>query len=56
MQGWVVVDACVQPHGAYGYLLDYPMARAWTDSWASRICTGTTEIMKEIIGRALELG
>jgi alkylation response protein AidB-like acyl-CoA dehydrogenase len=50
------VDACVQLHGGYGYMLDYPIARAWTDSRVSRIYGGSTEIMKEIIGRSLELG
>ncbi|MFE9426397.1 acyl-CoA dehydrogenase family protein [Kitasatospora sp. NPDC006697] len=51
-----VVDACVQLHGGYGYMLEYPIARAWQDSRVSRIYAGTTEIMKEIIGRSLELG
>lgn len=51
-----VVDACVQLHGGYGYMVEYPIARAWQDSRVSRIYAGTTEIMKEIIGRSLELG
>ncbi|MFE5585507.1 acyl-CoA dehydrogenase family protein [Kitasatospora sp. NPDC056531] len=51
-----VVDACVQLHGGYGYMLEYPIARAWQDSRVSRIYAGTTEIMKEIIGRSLDLG
>ncbi|GLX49283.1 acyl-CoA dehydrogenase family protein [Streptomyces sp. MB22_4] len=51
-----VMDACVQLHGGYGYMLEYPIARAWQDSRVSRIYAGTTEIMKEIIGRSLELG
>jgi alkylation response protein AidB-like acyl-CoA dehydrogenase len=50
------MDACVQLHGGYGYMLDYPVARAWADSRVSRIYGGSTEIMKEIIGRSLELG
>jgi alkylation response protein AidB-like acyl-CoA dehydrogenase len=50
------MDACVQLHGGYGYMLDYPIARAWADSRVSRIYGGSTEIMKEIIGRSLELG
>ena len=37
-------------------MLEYPIARAWQDSRVSRIYAGTTEIMKEIIGRSLELG
>jgi NAD(P)-dependent dehydrogenase (short-subunit alcohol dehydrogenase family) len=55
MQGRVV-DACVQLHGGYGYMTEYPIARAWLDSRVSRTYAGTTEIMKEIIGRSLELG
>ncbi|WP_225829743.1 acyl-CoA dehydrogenase family protein [Streptomyces sp. NK08204] len=51
-----VVDACVQLHGGYGYMLEYPIARAWQDSRVSRIYAGTTEVMKEIIGRSLDLG
>jgi alkylation response protein AidB-like acyl-CoA dehydrogenase len=51
-----VMDTCVQLHGGYGYMLEYPIARAWMDSRISRIYAGTTEIMKEIIGRSLELG
>ncbi len=51
-----VIDACLQLHGGYGYMLEYPIARAYIDARASRIYGGTTEIMKEIIGRALELG
>ncbi|SEL84869.1 acyl-CoA dehydrogenase family protein [Streptacidiphilus jiangxiensis] len=51
-----VVDACVQLHGGYGYMLEYPIARAWQDSRVTRIYAGTTEIMKEIVGRSLDLG
>ncbi len=51
-----VLDACVQLHGGYGYMFEYPIARAWADGRASRIYAGTTEIMKEIIGRSLDLG
>ncbi|MGW6391633.1 acyl-CoA dehydrogenase family protein [Streptomyces sp. NPDC055103] len=51
-----VVDACVQLHGGYGYMIEYPIARAWQDSRVTRIYAGTTEIMKEIIGRSLDLG
>jgi alkylation response protein AidB-like acyl-CoA dehydrogenase len=50
------MDACVQLHGGYGYMLEYPIARAWIDSRISRIFGGSTEIMKEIIGRSLDLG
>jgi alkylation response protein AidB-like acyl-CoA dehydrogenase len=51
-----VVDACVQLHGGYGYMSEYPVARAWADARISRIYGGTTEIMKEIVGRSLNLG
>ncbi|MFT3871616.1 MAG: acyl-CoA dehydrogenase family protein [Nocardioides sp.] len=51
-----VIDACVQLHGGYGYMLEYPIARAYVDSRIARIYGGTSEIMKEIIGRSLELG
>jgi alkylation response protein AidB-like acyl-CoA dehydrogenase len=50
-----VVDSCVQLHGGYGYMTEYPIARAFTDARITRIYGGTTEIMKEIIGRSLGL-
>jgi alkylation response protein AidB-like acyl-CoA dehydrogenase len=48
-----VVDQCVQLHGGYGYVLDYPVTRAYADARVQRIYGGTTEIMKEIISRTL---
>jgi alkylation response protein AidB-like acyl-CoA dehydrogenase len=48
-----VVDRCVQLHGGYGYMLEYPIAKAFVDSRVQAIYGGTNEIMKEIIGRAL---
>jgi alkylation response protein AidB-like acyl-CoA dehydrogenase len=48
-----VVDAGVQLHGGYGYMAEYPIARAWADARVTRIYGGTTEVMKEIIGRSL---
>ena len=48
-----VTDRCVQLHGGYGYMLEYPIARAFVDARVTRIYDGTTEIMKEIIGRGL---
>ncbi len=48
-----VVDQCVQLHGGYGYMLEYPVARAFVDSRVQTIYGGTTEIMKEIIGRSM---
>ncbi len=50
-----VVDRCVQLHGGYGYMLEYPVARAYMDTRVQTIFGGTTEIMKEIIGRGLGL-
>ena len=48
-----VIDRCVQLHGGYGYMLEYPIARAFVDARITRIYGGTTEIMKEIVGRSL---
>jgi alkylation response protein AidB-like acyl-CoA dehydrogenase len=48
-----VVDRCVQLHGGYGYMLEYPVAKAYLDARVQTIYGGTTEIMKEIIGRSL---
>jgi alkylation response protein AidB-like acyl-CoA dehydrogenase len=48
-----VVDSCVQLHGGYGYMTEYPIARAYADARITTIYGGTTEIMKEIIGRSL---
>jgi alkylation response protein AidB-like acyl-CoA dehydrogenase len=50
-----VADRCLQLHGGYGYMLEYPIAKAWLDSRVQTIYGGTTEIMKEIIGRGLDL-
>ena len=50
-----VADRCVQLHGGYGYMMEYPVAKAWLDSRVQTIYGGTTEIMKEIIGRGLGL-
>jgi alkylation response protein AidB-like acyl-CoA dehydrogenase len=48
-----VVDACVQLFGGYGYMREYPIARAFVDARVQRIYGGTNEIMKEIIGRSM---
>ena len=45
-------DTCLQLHG-YGYMEEYPIARAWRDGRVQRIYGGTHEIMKETIGRSL---
>jgi alkylation response protein AidB-like acyl-CoA dehydrogenase len=50
-----VVDRCLQLHGGYGYMAEYPIARAYQDARVTRIYGGTTEIMKEIVGRSLGL-
>lgn len=48
-----VIDAGLQLHGGYGYMREYPIARAYADARITRIYGGTTEIMKEIISRSL---
>jgi alkylation response protein AidB-like acyl-CoA dehydrogenase len=48
-----VIDQCLQLHGGYGYMLEYPIAKAYIDSRAQKIYGGSNEIMKEIIGRAM---
>ena len=48
-----VLDACLQLHGGYGYMWEYPIARAWADSRVARIYGGSNEIMKELIARQL---
>jgi alkylation response protein AidB-like acyl-CoA dehydrogenase len=50
-----VVDRCLQLHGGYGYMLEYPIARAFADARVTRIYGGANEIMKEIVGRSLGL-
>ncbi|HVX22798.1 MAG TPA: acyl-CoA dehydrogenase family protein [Acidimicrobiales bacterium] len=50
-----VVDACLQLHGGYGYMAEHPIAKAYVDARVQTIHGGTTEIMKEIIGRSLGL-
>jgi alkylation response protein AidB-like acyl-CoA dehydrogenase len=51
-----VIDECVQLHGGYGYMWEYPIARAWADARVQRIYGGTNEIMKEVISRSMGLG
>lgn len=48
-----VIDECLQLHGGYGYMLEYPIARAYIDHRANRIYAGSNEIMKELIARSL---
>ena len=50
---WEIVDACLQLHGGYGYVNDYPIARLWRNSRVQRIYGGSSEIMKLLIARSL---
>ena len=51
-----IIDRCLQVFGGYGFMTEYPIARAYQDARITRIYGGTTEIMKEIIGRSMQLG
>jgi alkylation response protein AidB-like acyl-CoA dehydrogenase len=51
---WRTVDRCLQLHGGYGYMEEYPIARRWRDARVLRIYGGTTEIMWDIVGRSLQ--
>jgi acyl-CoA dehydrogenase len=48
-----IVDECVQLHGGYGYMTEYPIARMWADSRVHRIYAGSNEILKELIASSL---
>jgi acyl-CoA dehydrogenase len=48
-----VIDNCMQLHGGYGYMLDYPIARMWTDGRIQKIWGGSNEVMKELVARNL---
>jgi len=48
-----IVDQCLQFHGGYGFMADYPIARMWTDSRVHRIYAGSNEILKEMIASSL---
>ena len=50
-----VADECVQLHGGYGYMDEYPVCRTYVDARIQRIYAGTNEIMKEVIGRGMGL-
>ena len=50
---WEVMDKCLQLHGGAGYMNEYPIARMWKGARVTRIFGGTSEIMKELIGRGL---
>jgi acyl-CoA dehydrogenase len=51
---WRTVDRCLQLHGGYGYMEEYPIARRWRDARVLRIYGGTTEIMWDLVGRSLQ--
>ncbi|MGE0349713.1 acyl-CoA dehydrogenase family protein [Hydrogenophaga sp.] len=51
-----VMDECLQLHGGYGYMWEYPITRAYADARVQRIYGGTNEIMKEVISRGMGLG
>jgi acyl-CoA dehydrogenase len=51
-----VIDECLQLHGGYGFMWEFPIARAYADARVQRIYGGTNEIMKEVISRSLGLG
>ncbi|MGQ4597653.1 acyl-CoA dehydrogenase family protein [Nocardia sp. R6R-6] len=50
-----LINRCLQLHGGYGYMKEYPIAKAYLDARVQTVYGGTTEIMKEIIGRSLKL-
>ncbi len=50
---WEILDRCLQLHGGYGYINEYEIARLWRDSRVQRLYAGTTEIMKDLMGRAM---
>ena len=51
-----IIDECVQLHGGYGYMWEYPISQAYVDARVQRIYGGTNEIMKELISRSIGLG
>ena len=51
-----IVDECLQLHGGYGYMTEYPIARLYADARVLRILGGANEVMKELIARAMERG
>ncbi len=50
---WQILDDCLQLHGGYGYINDYPIARLWRNARVQRLYGGTSEIMKVLIARSL---
>ena len=52
-QQWQIMDRCLQLHGGYGYINEYEIARIWRDARVQRLYGGTSEIMRDLIGRKL---
>jgi alkylation response protein AidB-like acyl-CoA dehydrogenase len=50
-----VIDKCLQLHGGYGYMTEYPVSRRYADARVTRIYGGTTEIMKSVVSKSLDL-
>jgi alkylation response protein AidB-like acyl-CoA dehydrogenase len=50
---WEILDRCLQLHGGYGYVNEYEIARLWRDARVQRLYGGTTEIMKDLVGRSM---
>ncbi len=50
-----VVDKCLQLHGGYGYILEYPIARLYADARVTRIYGGTSEVLKTIIAKDIQV-
>ncbi len=48
-----IIDDCVQLHGGYGYMQEYPISRMWVDARVQRIYAGSNEIMKEVVGSSI---
>ncbi|WP_171166196.1 acyl-CoA dehydrogenase family protein [Streptomyces sp. I05A-00742] len=51
----VVIDKCLQLHGGYGYMMEYPIARLYADTRVSRIYGGTSEVMRSIVAKSMGL-
>ena len=50
-----MIDRCLQLHGGYGYMNEYPIARLYADNRVNRIYGGTSEVMKSIIAKSMGL-
>jgi alkylation response protein AidB-like acyl-CoA dehydrogenase len=52
---WEILDRCLQLHGGYGYINEYEIAKLWRDGRVQRLYGGTSEVMKDIVGKSLGL-